>query len=309
MVILVVKRGEEHDLNAEFTLTTRISEVVEHVSNISCQKVRLKRLVQATSDILKHGTIKYGFTEKTIKELEEEDDDDDEDEGQASSSSSSTREKAEKDPRTGTLMNVAGRQFIFNPDPTGYRNGESPVPEIATTVQGTLDEANRLLDKDHAKSGKYIREDEIKEAMRLIGGALTIAYPMGLPGGEPAKVILEDKEDPEDVKEMIRPFEATLWWAGRELIPTKTLGEFVGKNEKTKIVVKLQRKSQGAPVREPPLDEMSQRNLMAYYYKKQEQQKRLEENQDDDYLQSAWANPKSLKQSFQGLSNVSWGPR
>ena len=32
-----------------------------------------------------------------------------------------------------------------------------------------------------------------------------------------------------------------LWWAGKELLRSKTLEAFTGKNEKTKIVVKLQK--------------------------------------------------------------------
>ena len=32
-----------------------------------------------------------------------------------------------------------------------------------------------------------------------------------------------------------------MWWAGKELTRDKTLGDFVGKNEKTKIIAKLQK--------------------------------------------------------------------
>lgn len=34
---------------------------------------------------------------------------------------------------------------------------------------------------------------------------------------------------------------AQLWWAGKDLLKTKTLETYTGKNEKTKIVVKLQK--------------------------------------------------------------------
>jgi hypothetical protein len=44
--------------------------------------------------------------------------------------------------------------------------------------------------------------------------------------------------------------------------------------------------------------------MMAYYYRKQEEAKKLVENEDDDYLQSSWANPKSLKSAFNGMGNV-----
>ncbi len=40
---------------------------------------------------------------------------------------------------------------------------------------------------------------------------------------------------------MIPVGEAQLWWAGKELLPEKTLADYVGRNEKTKIVVKIQK--------------------------------------------------------------------
>jgi len=45
-----------------------------------------------------------------------------------------------------------------------------------------------------------------------------------------------------------------LWWAGKELLRGKLLKDFSGKNEKTKIIVKLAKTGSGAPVREPAID-------------------------------------------------------
>ena len=45
------------------------------------------------------------------------------------------------------------------------------------------------------------------------------------------------------------PNDSTMWWAGKEFIPEKTLNSYTGKNEKTKIVVKLTKKGGGAPMR------------------------------------------------------------
>lgn len=67
-------------------------------------------------------------------------------------------------------------------------------------------------------------------------------------------------------------------------------------------------RGQGAPVREAPLNEQGQKNLMAYYFKKQEEEKKLAENEDNDYVNSTWANNKSLKSHFNGITNVSWRP-
>mmetsp|Transcript_43181 Transcript_43181/g.111966 ORF Transcript_43181/g.111966 Transcript_43181/m.111966 type:complete len:89 (+) Transcript_43181:1015-1281(+) len=51
----------------------------------------------------------------------------------------------------------------------------------------------------------------------------------------------------------------TMWWAGKEILREQKMGDRVGKNEKTKIVVKLQKKGQGAPSREPLIDQKNSR--------------------------------------------------
>ena len=64
-----------------------------------------------------------------------------------------------------------------------------------------------------------------------------------------------------------------LWWAGKELVRGKKLADYVGRNEKTKIVAKLQKKGQGAPARERVFSEDEQKQMMAYAYRKQEELK------------------------------------
>lgn len=87
----------------------------------------------------------------------------------------------------------------------------------------------------------------------------------------------------------------------------KLLADYVGRNEKTKIVTKLQPKSSGAPAREPRIDEDTHKAMLSYYYKKQEEQKKLEANDDDSYMDSQWANPKALKsQLVGGGRDISW---
>ncbi|KAF4650131.1 hypothetical protein FOL47_001429, partial [Perkinsus chesapeaki] len=95
--------------------------------------------------------------------------------------------------------------------------------------------------------------------------------------------------------DVLESSQSSLWWAGKELETGKTLSDYTGKNEKTKIIVKLMASAQGAPVREPRVDEETHKAMLHYYYKKQEEQKALNNDDDDSYLSSEWANPKSLK--------------
>ncbi len=64
-----------------------------------------------------------------------------------------------------------------------------------------------------------------------------------------------------------------LWWAGKEMVRSKKLKDFIGRNEKTKIIAKLQKKGQGAPAREPVFSEEERKQMMAYAYRKQEEMK------------------------------------
>ncbi len=72
---------------------------------------------------------------------------------------------------------------------------------------------------------------------------------------------------------MLEETNTHLWWAGKELVRGKKLEDYIGRNEKTKIIVKLQKKGQGAPAREPVLTEEEKKRMMSYAYKKQEELK------------------------------------
>jgi hypothetical protein len=81
----------------------------------------------------------------------------------------------------------------------------------------------------------------------------------------------------------------------------QVLSDYIGKNEKTKLIVKLQRSGGGQPTREPAIDEETQKKMMAFYHKKQEQMKALEDDDDDSFANSSWADPKALQRQFQGM--------
>lgn len=63
----------------------------------------------------------------------------------------------------------------------------------------------------------------------------------------------------------------TLWNSGREYERGKFLSDYIGKNEKTKIVCKFSKKGNGAPVREPMVDKETQQKMLQFYFKKQEE--------------------------------------
>jgi len=127
---------------------------------------------------------------------------------------------------------------------------------------------------------------------------------MGLPEHDDVYRILTETEDLQGHQASIPILDeetATFWSCGKQLAREQKLGEFLKtKNEKTKVIAKLQKRGQGPPAREPPVDEKTQREMMAFWYKKQEEQKQLADDDDDAFVNSAWANPKGMKNHFQG---------
>ena len=84
--------------------------------------------------------------------------------------------------------------------------------------------------------------------------------------------------------------EMTLWFSGKEMQRGKLLSDSVGKNEKTTMIVKIQKvrkhldlrssctlstlqQGNSAPSREPVVSEQQQKEMMAYYYRKQQDMK------------------------------------
>ena len=97
--------------------------------------------------------------------------------------------------------------------------------------------------------------------------------------------------------------DSVLWWAGKEFHREQTVGDRVGRNEKTKIVGKLSSSGQ-PPGREPAVSEAERTAMMAHYFKKQEEMKALAEADDDDFHGSGWANPGGLKESLRGVGSI-----
>ena len=69
--------------------------------------------------------------------------------------------------------------------------------------------------------------------------------------------------------------QAQMWFSGKEMCRGKTLAYYLGRNEKTKVVVKLQKQGQGPPGREPVISEEERKQMMLHAYRRQEELKVL----------------------------------
>ncbi|ODM91579.1 hypothetical protein Ocin01_15102 [Orchesella cincta] len=174
------------------------------------------------------------------------------------------------------------------------------------------EEVRGKISKKLVDSSTPLTRAVVHEQLDYLRGAVMIVYPMNLPPYDPIRMELEGREDlggTHDSLQVIAREEAELWFCGKQIFPGKLLEEFIGKNEKTKVVVKLQKGGSGPPAREPVMSEEERKALMMYAYRKQEEQKKLEDDEDDNHLGSEWADGGQLKRQFQGLRNIGWKPK
>ncbi|PNH11745.1 hypothetical protein TSOC_001423 [Tetrabaena socialis] len=273
MVLLHMKRSDMDQFLVETTINATVDETSRHLAEVHNLRHRIERLKAEGGELAKYGPAKRP-DQQGIDQYQEA---------------------------------PVDKGQHYTEDPTGRRTGNACEPEVAKVLVRTLEEAAAIAHKDQVAKKVPLTVRALQEAVDNIRGAVMICYPMGLPEWDPVRQGLEDKEElagtsyaaddlPADV--------ASLWFAGKQMLPEKKLSEYLGRHEKTKAVVKLHKKGQGAPSREPAVDQETQKAMMAFYYKKQEEQKALVEDDDDTYTNATWANPKSLKSHFSGVQAV-----
>uniref|UniRef100_A0A8C5PI42 Cilia and flagella associated protein 298 n=1 Tax=Leptobrachium leishanense TaxID=445787 RepID=A0A8C5PI42_9ANUR len=290
MVRLHVKRGDESQFLVDTTVSIPVDDLVKQVAAIYNGRLKVDRLCADIEELAEHGITMppnmQGLTDEQITELKLKDEWEDE--------------------------CVPSGGSVFKKDEMGRRNGHAPNANMKNVLQKTIEEAKALLSKKQLEANVCLTMEMVKDALDPLRGAVMIVYPMGLPPHDPIRMEFEDKEDLSGTqagKLVIGEADAQLWWAGKELQRSSKLSDFVGKNEKTKIIVKLQKRGHGAPSRESVVSEEEKKKMMMYYHKRQEDLKKLEEDEDLSYLNSDWSDSHSLKRQFQGVKDIKWRPR
>eukprot|EP01065_Artemidia_motanka_P031621 TRINITY_DN3808_c0_g1_i1.p1 TRINITY_DN3808_c0_g1~~TRINITY_DN3808_c0_g1_i1.p1 ORF type:complete len:276 (+),score=101.39 TRINITY_DN3808_c0_g1_i1:70-897(+) len=211
------------------------------------------------------------------------------------------------------------------------------APEKAQVLDGPIQEATTILDLNQIDVYKRkISLAEYQERMEALKGCAIILFPSECTGRHryggkeygPVEYMckmLED-DDCEDCdhwrmllaltdegarhEDMYNVGGTQLWWAGKQLHGDEMLNKYTGRNEKTKLVVKITKQGAHAPMREPAINAETQKDMMAFYYKKQEEHKKLIEDEDISHGNSAWADPRGLKNHFQGMGGgISYRPK
>jgi len=287
MVLLDVKRGEKkNEFLYETTVKTNVGDLLKELCDLHNLRLKVIRLSLAGKELAKHGPLRpeetRGISDTTTQ---------------------------------GAGLDVNAYGTPTNPDQYGYRTGVPPPPEVGEVLTRTAEEAEAAVSHTLVAQKRTLDKKVCQTHIDNMRGAVMIAYPAfhRLPVYDPVRQELEDKEELDghsEYQDICDHGQTNLWWAGKELRVDQTLEQYIGKNEKTKILVKLCSKASGAPVREPRIDESTHKAMLAHYYKKQEEHKKLQENEDDSYLDSEWANPKALKNSLVGGGRpISWNGR
>ncbi len=297
MVLINYKKTEYDQFFFEAPFATKIEDLTTDLVEINNLRMVLDRLCTSVQDLANYGTLKAEDIRGLPFEMIQDE-------------NGNLPQKGAKE----EIKLLPGQRY--NEDKTRYRTGIVLSEEITNVMLNEVENAKKVISKESISPKTPLTKQALTDAINLLRGAVMIAYPAyhGLPTWEPARMILEDKFDFANIAqenyEYLKPQETSIWWAGKEFQKGKTLADYVGKNEKTKIVVKLTKSGSGAPAREPGIDQESYKNMLAFYHKKQEEMKKLEDDNDDSYLNAPWADPKGLKNQLIGAGKgVSWKPK
>ncbi|KAF7994078.1 hypothetical protein HCN44_011347 [Aphidius gifuensis] len=254
MVRLHIKKGDESQFLYDTSVDALVDDVINDVTFIYNGRLKVSRICYELEELGKHGTMlpqdMMGLTDEQVEELKLKDE-------------------------WGNKCNPMGG-WTFNRDTIGRRNGHQPSEKMQQVFTKAIEDARAMTSKKLVAQEKLVNLKLIQEALDILRGSVMIVYPMGLP---PHDVIRQEFENTEDLSGTQASLEvmdnqlAQLWFSGKELLRGKKLKDFLGNNEKTKVVVKLQKRGSGRPGREPLMTEDEQKKLMLSAYRRQEEMK------------------------------------
>lgn len=285
MVLLHIKRGETSQFLFETTVTVEVGKLVQDILCIFNGRLKVKRICAEMEELANYGCMLpaeiVGLTDEQVEELKLVD------------------KWAE------TCIPSGG--WTHNEDPVGRRNGRQPSPHMQEVLKNTIGDACEMVDKKLVEQSKTLVQKNVKEALDLLRGAVTIVYPMQLPPHDSIRMEFNNTEDLAGTQasmEVIEPAKGQIWFAGRHMLPDKKLQDYIGKNEKCKVIIKLQKTGEGAPGREPVISEDERKQMMMVAYRRQEELKKLDQDGDDSYLNASWSDNNTLKSQMQGINNI-----
>lgn len=287
MVLLHIKRGNESQFLYEASVTTPVSHLNKEIVLIYNGRLKISRICGEMEELAKYGPMFppdiLGLTEEQVNELKLVD------------------EYAEK------VIPSGG--WTFYCDPIGRRNGRQPLEKMQQILKKSIEDAKQLVSKHLVTENKTLTLKQVQNALDILRGAVTIVYPMNLPPHDTIQMEFTNSEDLSGTQaslEVFEPAKVQLWFAGRQLLAENRLNDYLGNNEKCKVILKIVKHGEGAPGREPVFSEEARKQIMLQQYRRQEELKSLEDDDDDHYLNSKWADNTNLKQQLHGIQNINF---
>jgi len=277
MVIISVKKPDGDGFLYNTTTSTPNEQLIAELVAIHNARLQVRILAPALRELGKYGPMKK-VEEQGLDEV---------------------KEKYEH-------VEVIKNEY-YAADPSGLRTGNGPGPQLAATFDQVAAAAEAYCDKSQVQARVSLTIEEINDKIANMRGAVVMAYPMGLPEWDTVKLAIDSVDGLDGTgvgNEILEADTAQLWVAGKEFMRGQLVSDRLGKNEKTKVIAKLQKSGAGPPQREPAVSEEERKAMMAHYFKKQEEMKKLAEAQDDDYLGSAWADSGNMKRNLQGVGDI-----
>lgn len=97
---------------------------------------------------------------------------------------------------------------------------------------------------------------------------------------------------------------AQLWFSNKLLERGKKLSDYLGKNEKTKVVLKITKAGSGPPPREPLLSEEEKKLMMLHAYRRQEELKVCELTNFKNFLEHQYYLGSTLSFHYASSSTI-----
>lgn len=280
MVVIVVKKSDLEQFLVEASIEESNDALIRRLVRLWNLRLKTEQLAGALEELAQYGPAKPE-ADKGLDEVH--------DEAQIAEGGA-----------------APARGAHYKADPSGNRTGDACSPQLQAVLTKVALDAKQAVSAAQVRAKVPLTEALLEEKLSVMRGAVVMAYPMGLPQADPVRVAIEDADHTAQIygEHQLDAEEAQLWWAGKEFLRTQTVGDRVGRNEKTKIIAKLQRPGSGAPAREAAVSEAERKQMMAHYFRKQEEMKKLAEANEDDYHNSQWADPGNLRRALNGTGNV-----
>ncbi|XP_040583115.1 LOW QUALITY PROTEIN: cilia- and flagella-associated protein 298-A-like [Lepeophtheirus salmonis] len=280
MVLLTIKNNDEKIFTYEVTLNTQVEKVLTEVVRLKNGVEKINRLAESVQDLITYGVSwppeRRGLLVEQAQELR-------------------------LDPNLDLSSRYPlrnGLKFSSNPDPLLKRSGLSISDSESCRVLLESTTAAKNLSKSDP-----LKWEHIKNGLDIMKGALNIVFPKGIPLFDPVRMELDNREEVES-SNLWDPTVYGLWFTSKCLEDSEPLYKYLGKNEKSKCIIKVSKRGQGPPPKEKPFSDEEEKKLLLEQYKRSEVLKKLAKQEDES--SSAWADNDELKKKFTGLEHISW---